>query len=182
MKPAVTEEQIIKGCQRGERRAQKALYDRYAPKMFGVCIRYVKDRVQAEEVLVAAMFKAMTKIDRYGSRGSFEGWVRKITVNECLMFLRSHQHFRNMVEVQEIDLRTEEHIETELAVKELKALLATLPLGYRTVFNLYVIEGYKHREIADMLGISIHTSKSQLLLAKRRMRELIEQRNYHEAG
>jgi len=150
--------------------------------MFGVCRRYIRDDALAEEALISGMYKAMTKLDRYSGKGSFEGWIRKIVVNECLMLLRSRHEFRDTVDVNDVDLRTEVTVETELAFQELKELLESLPTGYRTVFNLYVLEGYKHREIAEMLGISIHTSKSQLLLAKRRMRELIEQRNYHEAG
>ena len=150
--------------------------------MYGVCRRYVKHPSDAEEILVTGLYKAMTKIDKYSGKGSFEGWIRKIMVNECLMFLRSRHNFHESVELKEGDLKTEVTIEAELAAADLKALLATLPTGYRTVFNLYVIEGYKHREIAEMLGVSINTSKSQLILAKQKLRDLILENKYHDVG
>ena len=150
--------------------------------MFGVCRRYVKASEDAEEVLVTAMYKAMTKVDKYGGKGSFEGWIRRIVVNESLMFLRSRHDFHHTVELMDHDMATEVNVEAELAAKDLVVLVNALPTGYRTVFNLYVIEGYKHREIAEMLGISIHTSKSQLILAKRKLREMILKQQYNEAG
>lgn len=150
--------------------------------MYGVCKRYVKNNPDSEEVLVTAMFKAMTKIDKFSQRGSFEGWIRKIVVNECLMFLRQKHNFKHSVELSEVDLRTEVTVEAELAAQDLINLLALLPTGYRTVFNLFVVEGYKHREIAEMLNISINTSKSQLILAKKKMRDLVLSNQYHEVG
>lgn len=150
--------------------------------MYGVCRRYVKDPDDAEELLVTGLFKAMTKLDKFSGRGSFEGWIRKIMVNECLMFLRSRHNFQEKVELREGDLPTEVTVESDLAVQDIKALFTSLPTGYRTVFNLYVIEGYKHREIAKMLGISINTSKSQLILAKKKLRDLILENQYHDAG
>jgi len=176
------EAEIIAGCKANDRRAQKALYDHYAPKMFGVCRRYAKDSADAEEILVTAMYKAMTKADQFSGKGSFEGWIRKIVVRECLMFLRSRHNFGESVELKEGDLVTEVTVEAELAAEDLRALMNTLPTGYRTVFNLFVVEGYKHREIAEMLGISINTSKSQLLLAKQKLRDLIVQSKYHDVG
>ncbi|MEL6720980.1 MAG: RNA polymerase sigma factor, partial [Bacteroidota bacterium] len=175
----LTEEQIIKACKRGSPKAQKWIYDRYAPKMFGVCRRYVKSLEDAEDVLVEGFYKVLTKIEQYGGNGSFEGWIRRIMVNEALMFLRKNNPLKNAIELEHIDV--EEN--TVSALEELKAqdilkLLNELPMGYRTVFNLYVIEGYKHREIAEQLGVSINTSKSQLILAKKRMRELLEKQNY----
>ena len=150
--------------------------------MFGVCRRYVKDPSDAEELLVTGLYKAMTKIDKYSGKGSFEGWIRRIMVNECLMFLRSRHNFHESVELKETDLQTEVTVEAELAAQDLRQLMASLPTGYRTVFNLYVVEGYKHREIAEMLGISINTSKSQLLLAKQKLRDLILENKYHDVG
>lgn len=150
--------------------------------MFGVCKRYVRNRADAEELLVGAFFKAMTNIGKYGERGSFEGWIRRIVVNECLMHLRQQHNFKNSVELSEVELRTEVTVEADLAHQELVQLLDRLPTGYRTIFNMYVIEGYKHREIAEMLGISIHTSKSQLILAKQKLRDMIVQQQYHEVG
>ena len=171
----MTEQELIAGCKAQDRKAQKRLYDVYAPKMLGVCRRYVGSREDAEDVLVEGLYKVMDRIEQYGGGGSFEGWIRRIMVNESLMFLRKQ---RILVIELETEMNSLEHsapvtIEHELAVADILKLLERLPIGYRTVFNLYVIEGYKHIEIADLLGISIHTSKSQLVLAKERMRKII---------
>ncbi len=178
----VTEEELIKACKRQERKAQKLLYERYAPKMFGVCKRYLRHQEDAEDVLIEGLFKVMSKIDSFNGKGSFEGWIRRIIVNECLMFLRKRHNFKLTVEISNIDIKTEVTILDELAAKDILVLLDKLPLGYRTIFNMYVLEGYKHREIAEELGISINTSKSQLILAKKRMRALIESNELGEVG
>ncbi len=170
----MTEAELIKGCRRGDRLAQKMLYERFAPKMFGVCKRYVRSREDAEDVLIEGFFKVYDNIDKFRGQGSFEGWVRRIVVNQSLMFLRKRHNFQLTVEVSNIEVQTGISIEDELAAEDILNLLNKLPVGYRTVFNLYVIEGYKHREIADIMGISINTSKSQLILAKKRLRTLIE--------
>ncbi len=171
----MTEQDIIQGCKKQKRKAQKALYDRYAPILFGLCKRYVSNRQDAEDVLVEGMYKIMVKIDQYSGQGSFEGWMKRIMVNEALMFLRKKQVFT--VDIEKADHKSSQMIsvEDELAEKDILNLLDQLPAGYRTVFNLYVIEGYKHREIAELLGISINTSKSQLILAKKKLRSLTRQ-------
>ncbi|MEM8525151.1 MAG: RNA polymerase sigma factor [Bacteroidota bacterium] len=175
----MTEEQIIKACKRGSPKAQKWIYDRFAPKMFGVCRRYVKSLEDAEDILVEGFYKVLTKIEQYGGNGSFEGWIRRIMVNESLMFLRKNNPLKNAVELENIDIEEDRvSVLEELKAQDILKLLNELPTGYRTVFNLYVIEGYKHREIAEQLGISINTSKSQLILAKKRLRELLEKQNY----
>lgn len=171
---AMTTEEMIKGCIKGKRKAQKHLYEVYGPVLLGVVRRYIRDMHDAEDVFVEAMFKILTKIDTYRDEGSFEGWMKRIAANEALMHLRKSRNF-NMV--REIDHNIEDDtpdIESRLLADELLELLDQLPTGYRTIFNMYVVEGYKHREIAEELGISINTSKSQLILAKRRMRELLK--------
>jgi len=170
----LTEAELIKGCRRGDRVAQKMLYERFAPKMFGVCKRYVRSREDAEDVLIEGFFKVYDNIDKFRGQGSFEGWIRRIVVNQSLMFLRKRHNFQLTVEVSNIEVQTGISIEDKLAAEDILNLLNKLPVGYRTVFNLYVVEGYKHREIADIMGISINTSKSQLILAKKRLRTLIE--------
>lgn len=145
--------------------------------MLGVCRRYISSREDAEDVLVEAMFKVFDNIQAFQSAGSFEGWIRRIVVNEALMFLRKKRLLTvdtDVSELNSIDHATPLSIEHELAAKEILQLLERLPTGYRTVFNLFVIEGYKHIEIAEMLNISINTSKSQLILAKDRMRRELE--------
>ena len=170
----MTEAELIKGCRRGDRLAQKMLYERFAPKMFGVCKRYVRSREDAEDVLVEGFFKVYDNIDKFRGQGSFEGWIRRIVVNQALMSLRKKHNFQLTVEVSNIEVQTGINVEDELAAEDIMNLLNKLPVGYRTVFNLYVVEGYKHREIAEIMGISINTSKSQLILAKKRLRSLIK--------
>jgi len=170
----VEEKDLIRLCRKGDRQAQRQLYERYAPKMLGLCRRYVPALEDAEDVLLESFFKVFTHIDRFRGEGSFEGWIRRIVVNEALMFLRKRNNFRMTVEISEAEITAMPKVVSQLAEQEILDLLDQLPHGYRTVFNLYVIEGYKHREIAEMLEISINTSKSQLILAKKRMRELVE--------
>ncbi|MFN7118357.1 MAG: RNA polymerase sigma factor [Saprospiraceae bacterium] len=176
----MTELELIEACKRQDRRAQQLLFDRYSPIMFGVCLRYVKSREDAEDVLVEAFFKVLTHIQNFKSEGSFEGWIRRIVINEALMFLRRQHNFNMTLEIDnQIDSEADPITAVdELAARDILNLLDSLPTGYRTIFNLYAIEGYKHREIADLLGISINTSKSQLILAKKRLQELLEELKY----
>ena len=170
----MTENDIIEGCKCADRKAQKALFDTYSPKMFGVCLRYVKNRQDAEDVMIEGLFKAITKIGSFSGNGSFEGWIRRIVVNESLMHLRKRNVLKHSVEIQpNLDHSEALTIEDQLIAEDLLKLLEGLPTGYRTVFNLYVLEGYKHREIAELLGISINTSKSQLILARKRMEQAV---------
>lgn len=174
----MTESNIISACKRGDRSAQKWIYDRYSATMLGVCRRYIKSKEDAEDVMIEGFYKVLSKIDQYSGQGSFEGWMRRIMVNESLMFLRKHNKMGYAVEIDKIDLPDESEKALEnLKVQDILNLLNELPTGYRTVFNLYVVEGYKHREIAEKLGISINTSKSQLILAKKRMKLLLEKAN-----
>lgn len=175
----MTEEALIEACKREERRAQKELYNRYAPMAMGVCLRYVRHREDAEDVMVEALYKVLTNIQQFKGDGSFEGWIRRIVVNESLMFLRRRHNFNMTVELDQVrEPATTVSAVSKLVQDDILNLMDELPTGYRTVFNLYVIEGYKHREIAEMLGISINTSKSQLILAKKRMQELLESVDY----
>lgn len=146
--------------------------------MFGLCKRYVKTAENAEEVLIEGFCKVFQKMDSYTGQGSFEGWIRRVMINEALMFIRKNYRFQEHSDVTELPIETGDiSADEQLAAEEIMRLLDQLPTGYRTVFNLYVIEGYKHREIADVLGISVNTSKSQLILAKQRMKELIEKQH-----
>ena len=124
--------------------------------------------------MIGGIYKAITKISSYSGNGSFEGWIRRIVVNESLMHLRKKNVLKHSLEIQpNLDHSEALTVEHQLFVDDLLKLLNQLPNGYRTVFNLYVMEGYKHREIAELLGISINTSKSQLILARKRMEELV---------
>jgi RNA polymerase sigma factor (sigma-70 family) len=179
----LSEKELIDGCLKGDRRAQKTLYEKYASKMFGVSRRYVKTIENAEEVIVEAFCKVFQKIDLYTSQGSFEGWIRKVVVNESLMFIRKNYRFNEHLDINDVTVRAVDiTIEDELSANEILSLLDQLPTGYRTVFNLYVLEGLKHKEIAELLEISINTSKSQLILAKKRLKVLVEQASIIRTG
>jgi len=170
----VTETELIQACKKQDQRAQQLLFDRFSPVMFGLCKRYLKNREDAEDVLVEGFFKVLTKLEQYSGKGSFEGWIRRIMVNEALMHLRKNKNLKMTFEINNLNLKTMVTVEDELQAADILNLLDRLPTGYRTVFNLYVLEGYKHREIAEMLDISINTSKSQLILAKKRMQGLVK--------
>ncbi len=172
----MTEQELIQGCRKQNRKAQQELFSRYSPKFFGVCRRYIKNNEEAEDALIEGFYKVMSKISMYSGEGNFEGWMRRIMVNECLMKLRKANRFKVDVELENVEEINKFSIESELEAQDILDLLNQLPTGYRTIFNMYVIEGYKHREIADALGISINTSKSQLILAKKKLRTLLEER------
>jgi len=173
-------EKVIAGCKKDDRKAQESLYKRYAPLFLAMIRRYVKDEMEAEDVLVEAFVKIFGNLDQYSGNGSFEGWMKRIVVNEALMYLRKNQRYKHWEELENVQIAEPATVIPALEAKQIIQLLDFLPDGYRTVFNLYVIEGYKHREIADLLGISINTSKSQLILAKQRMKQLIENKLYSE--
>ena len=165
----MTEADLIAACVRGEHRAQRQLYDQLAGLMLTVCRRYLKRREDAEEALLLGFAKMFRALPSYRFAGSFEGWVRRIMVNEALMQLRQRETLTSSFEdfAQPENLATTPATaDTQLQAEDLLALLATLPTGYRTVFNLYALEGYGHQEIAGLLGISEGTSKSQLSKAR----------------
>lgn len=165
----MTEVDLIAACGRGEQRAQRQLYDQLAGLMLSVCRRYLKRREDAEEALLMGFAKMFRALPTYRFEGSFEGWVRRIMVNESLMLLRQRESMTVALEdfAQPENLATTPATaDTQLQADDLLALLAELPAGYRTVFNLYALEGFGHQEIAEMLGISEGTSKSQLSKAR----------------
>jgi RNA polymerase sigma factor (sigma-70 family) len=175
----VDELKLIQLLRDQDRAAQKWLYERYAPLMFSVCRRYLRSREDAEEALVGGFYKVYSQIDSFSGDGSFEGWIRRIMVNESLMSLRKTKRLVFPGDEWMTD-ETPDHfsIEADLSAREILDLLDQLPVGYRTVFNLYVLEGLKHQEIADLLGVSINTSKSQLILAKEKLRNLLKIKGY----
>ena len=154
----------------------------YAPLFMSIAMRYMKNYQSAEDVMVMGFFKIFDNINKYKGEGSFEGWMKRILVNEALMQLRKHNNLRMTVEMSDIDKPDNSSVIDDIAYKELVSILSDLPPGYRTIFNMYVIEGYKHREIAEALSISINTSKSQLILAKKKMRELLKKKQYSKAN
>ena len=173
---------LIKACIRGNREAQKELYYSNAPMLFAVIRRYIKSDFDAEDVLIDSFMKIYENLNSFREEGSFEGWMKKIAVRESLMFLRRTKVFNMFIEADNLIIPEKITFQTNLEYKELVNTLDLLPTGYRTVFNLYVIEGYKHKEIAEKLGISINTSKSQLRLAKQRLRKIIKEQNITNTG
>ena len=170
--------QLIESCKRGDRASQKAVYDRLASRMFPICIRYAGDRESAQDVLQDGFITLFTKLDDFKGDGSFEGWARRIFVTTALMHLRRKDALKMS---DDLDLARGLKAETvsqtqNLGYKELMELIMTLPPGFRTVFNLYAIEGYSHKEIGDMLGISETTSRTQLSRARVWLQNKIKER------
>ncbi|MBQ7623412.1 MAG: sigma-70 family RNA polymerase sigma factor [Bacteroidales bacterium] len=166
----------IEKARQGDRRAQRLLYDALSDKMFAVCLRYMGNRSDAEDVLQDGFVSLFTKLDSYSGDGSFEGWARRIFVNTALMHLRKSDVLKGSEDVDaafDIEAPTPQ-ADGDLGYKELLRLISELPPGFRTVFNLYVVEGLSHKEIAEELGISEVTSRSQLLRARAILQEKIK--------
>ena len=168
-----SEAELIKGCIQRKRDAQKRLYDTYAPAMYPLCCRYMKNATEAEDVLVMAFTKILDKIDQYKGQGSFEGWVRRIVINEALAHLRSQRQMFVVTELEEAEVTETVSMNDHLHEEDLLEMVRQLPAGYRSVFNMYAIDGYSHKEIAEQLGISENTSKSQLSRARVFLQKLL---------
>lgn len=164
------EQQLITGCKEGKSWAQKAIYDRYAAAMMSVCVRYVTDRETARDLLQEGFIKLFTKIDSFTGAGAFGGWVRRIFVTTSLEYLRQNDALKQSASIEEYGNYIENDDVTvlqKISADDLMACVAQLSDGYRTVFNLYAIEGYSHAEIAEMLVISEATSRSQFMRARK---------------
>lgn len=169
------ETQLVKGLLRNEERAQRQVYEKYAAKMLGVCMRYVVDTMAAEDVLMEGFMRVFGKIGQYKGEGSLEGWIRRIMINEALGYLRLSKKME-VVDLDEVQVHADYlTADQQLEEEELLEMIGKLPDGYRTVFNLYAIEGYTHSEISSMLGISENTSKSQLHRARTALQRLLSE-------
>lgn len=172
----MTDEQIQEAILREDASAQRLLYDKFARKMFGVCLRYAKQREEAEDLLQEGFIKVFQKISSYKGEGSLEGWVRKVMVNTALDHIRQQKMlWSDLADV--VEEGEEPMIGNEIGVSELMAQLQKLPIGYKTVFNLFAIEGYSHKEIGEMLHISEGTSKSQYSRARNQLMILVHELN-----
>ncbi|MBN2135610.1 MAG: RNA polymerase sigma factor [Acidobacteria bacterium] len=163
------ERQIIDGCCRKDRKAQKALFDRYGAVLLGVCIRYSNRRDEAEDILQEGFVKIYSNIRDYAGTGSFINWMKKIMINTSITHYHrnlKHAWHKDIDQVQETDIEGRGYDEADFTKEELLNIIHDLPDGYRMVFNLYAIEGFKHKEIASMLDIDINTSKSQYSRAR----------------
>ena len=162
------DQHLIDSCKRGDRASQKVLYDSLAPKMFSICIRYIGDRTSAQHVLQDGFVTLFSKLDSFKGEGSFEGWARRIFVTTALMELRKKDALKMSEElevVRGVKAETVGQLEN-ISYRELMSLVTSLPPGFRTVFNLYAIEGYSHKEISQMLEITETTSRTQLRRAR----------------
>jgi len=171
------DQQLIKLCARHDRKAQQELYDKYSGLLLGVCLRYAADRAEAEDILQDSFLKIFFNIKDYTGSGSFTGWLRKVTVNTAITHYHKNFKYRYHVDIEEfvsVETGTTSFEEDFFNSEELIRVLNELPTGFRMVFNLYAVEGYKHKEIAEMLGIDTNTSKSQYSRAKAALRSKLE--------
>ena len=175
----MTEEAILQGCLKNQAAAQRELYNRYSPKMLAVCYRFAHNREDAEDMLQEGFIKVFSQMHTFQNKGAFEGWVRRIVVHTCINNLKKNKRFNESVDIlfaSSIQVR-EENIPSIVQAKQIVECIRMLPVGYRTVLNLYAIEGYSHREIADMLDIEESTSRSQYTRAKQMLEDVLLKKN-----
>ena len=168
--------QLIADARNNKRAAQQELFEMYSPKMLGVCRQYVKDVQHAEELMLTGFLKVFTHVSTFKNEGSFEGWIRRIMVNTCISFLRKKHPIQLTEEDFVFDGQATYSLEST-GLEDVQKMIDMLPIGYKMVFNLYAIEGYKHAEIAKELGITESTSKSQLFKARKWLQKEYEKLN-----
>ena len=173
------EENLIKDCLKRDRRAQQQLFDLYSSKMYGICYRYVRQPMEAEDIVITAFTRIFERIDQFKGQGSFEGWIRRIVVNEALTSLRKSRAMYVETDLEKADFEPDyDQLSDHLEAEDLLNMIGQLPPGYSVVFNMYAIDGYSHKEIAEQLGISENTSKSQLSRARVYLQKLLSQHNF----
>ena len=173
------EKELIELAVENNRHAQHQIYSKFSPKMLSVCRQYIKDLQQAEDVMITAFMKMFTNLKHFEHKGSFEGWIRRIMINECISYIRVQKKVK-FIEDENYYEESFNNIESKFSVDDIQFLIDGLPDGYRMVFNLYAIEGYKHQEIAELLGINEGTSKSQLSHARKMLQTNITKlKNYN---
>jgi RNA polymerase sigma-70 factor (ECF subfamily) len=175
----MTEEAILQGCLKNNAAAQKALYQKYSAKMLVVCYRYGHNREDAEDMLQEGLIKVFSQIHTFENRGALEGWIRRIIVHTCINNLKKNKRFNESVDIihaNSIPVR-EESIPSIIQAKEVVECIRMLPIGYRTVLNLYAIEGFSHKEISNMLDIEESTSRSQYTRAKAMLEDILVRKN-----
>lgn len=177
MMPLIDEQQLVEACLRNDRRAQKMLYNRFARVMMAVCIRYAGDADVAKDLLQDAFVKVFASLDTFAGKGSLEGWIRRIVVNTALEAIRKTDVLRDAVDWDnvEIEIPIDNDAVGKLSADELLTVIASLPTGFRTVFNMFAIEGYSHKEIAAALGINESSSRSQYNRARNLIQKKIQQ-------
>src|SRR5882724_9961356 len=175
----MTEEAILQGCLHNEATAQRELYGRYSPKMLSVCYRFAHNREDAEDMLQEGFIKVFLQMHTFQNKGAFEGWIRRIIVHTCINHLKINKRFNESVDIIQANSipAREENIPSIVQAKQIVDCIRLLPVGYRTVLNLYAIEGYAHKEIAEMLDIEESTSRSQYTRAKQMLEDILIKRN-----
>ncbi len=171
----MTEEAILQGCLQNNATSQRELYTRYSPKMLAVCYRFAHNREDAEDMLQEGFIKVFSQIHTFRNQGAFEGWIRRIVVHTCINHLKKNKRFNESVDIihaNSIQVR-EESVPSIVQAKQIVECIRLLPMGYRTVLNLYAIEGYTHKEIAEMLDIEESTSRSQYTRAKQMLEDIL---------
>jgi RNA polymerase sigma factor (sigma-70 family) len=171
----MTEELMLAGCLKNNAAAQEALYNRFSPRMLGVCYRFAKNREDAEDMLQEGFIKVFTQMHQYRNEGALEGWIRRIIVHTCINNLKKHKKFSDSLDIIHAHsvYINEEMIPSIMQAKQVVECIRMLPLGYRTVLNLYAIEGFPHKDIAGMLDIEESTSRSQYTRAKAMLEEIL---------
>ena len=163
---------LIAGCKKKNAKAQRILYEKYASRMLGLCRRYIYDRYEAEGIMTNGFIKIFDKIDQYQGEGKFEGWMKRIMINESLGYLRKNKTMYLETDLAHVERSPDFNVlENNLEAEDLLKMIGELPTGFRTVFNLFAIEGYSHKEIAEMMDISENTSKSQLSRARAHLQD-----------
>ena len=172
----MTDQEIVEGCLAKDTKAQRFLFDKYAGKMMGVCLRYMKNREEAQDILQEGFIKVYQKISQYKSTGPLGGWIRMVMINTALIQIRKNKKWENTVDVTTAyNLSNNDYnVLDQLSADELMRIISDMPDGYRTVFNLFVVEGYSHKEIADMLQITESTSKTQYRKARLYLKKILE--------
>ena len=171
----MTEENLLQGCLNNLATAQEALYNRFSPRMLGVCYRYAHSREDAEDMLQEGFMKVFAQIQQFRNAGALEGWIRKIMVHTCINILKKNKKSSDSVDLIHADNLhlNGNNIPSLLQAKQVVECIRLLPLGYRTVLNLYAIEGFSHREISDILDIQESTSRSQYTRARGMLEEIL---------
>ncbi len=172
----MTEELLVQKCLEKDAMAQQLFFDTYSRKMMGVCLRYAKDNDEAQDILQMGFIKVFEKLNMYKNSGSLEGWIRRVIVNTALDNIRKNKKFDDNIEMDKVDYQLQNNTESgldSLKAADLLNIIQAMPRGFRTVFNLYAIEGYSHKEIAEELEISVNTSKSQYSRARAYLQKII---------
>jgi len=166
---------LIKACSNGDNKAFKKIYDKHSPTMYSICLRYMKNEDEAKDALQEGFIKVFKNIDKFTFSGSFEGWMKRIFVHTSIEQIRKRKNHLDVSELNSNELKLTSKIETgTMDAEKMMTLVQQLPDGYRTVFNMFIVDGYSHREISEYLGINENTSKSQLFKARKQLQEWLK--------